>query len=158
MAANNLTDAVSHFKLASIHRHAGATFNLGTCYELGMGTSKNKKKAMECYRVASAMGHPKAMYNLGVFYARGEGGLKKNRQAARECFVAAATLGSPEAQNALDMTKKPKKPQPVEISPLKSKRSDSVGDEGYKSDPNIYISELKSSNFNNEIRASITMA
>lgn len=159
MAANNLNDAASHFKLGTTHRHPGATFNLGLCYELGMGVRKDTKRAMECYRSAAALGHPKALYNLGVFYARGVGGLKKNRAAARECFVAAATTGSPEAKRALEMAKTAKKSD--DINPLK-KRLDSVNDEGYKSDPTYYYSvdeiHNKLTGLDDEFKASVTLA
>lgn len=158
MAANNLNDAVSHFKLATTHRHPGATFNLGVCYELGMGVRKNMEKAMKCYRSAAAMGHSKAMYNLGVFYARGFGGLKKNRKAANECFVAAATSGSSEAKLALNMVKKEQ--LNIDHNPMK-KRSDSLNDEGYKSDPNCFkqikINE-QLTGLDKEFLTSVTMA
>lgn len=160
MAANNLDDAASHFKLATTHRHPGATFNLGLCYELGMGVRKDMKRAMECYRSAAALGHPKALYNLGVFYARGIGGLKKNRAAARECFVAAVTKGSLDAQRALEMAKSSKK-KSDDINPLK-KRLDSVNDEGYRSDPNYYQihnqNKAKMNDLEDEFKASVTFA
>lgn len=122
-------DAVSHFKLAHGHRHAGATFNLGLCYECGVGVEKDLRKAMRYYRDASALGHAKAMYNLGIFYAQGRGGLRRNRSAARECFVAAATLGSLDARRSLAMKR--------EVARVKIK-SNSLSDEGYKSDPGQY--------------------
>lgn len=101
--------AVAHLKLATSHNHPGATFNLGLCYEKGLGLPKNPKRAMECYQIASSMGHPKAMYNLGVFYARGLGGLEKDYAAAKKCFVTAAQLGQAEAIDALNgFPKRPK--------------------------------------------------
>lgn len=103
--AHDPKTAVSHFKLATSHMHAGATFNLGVCYELGIGIEKDMKKAMECYRSASSLGHKKAMYNLGVFYAQGLGGLKKSSNAALECFRAADKLGLKKARYTLDMPK-----------------------------------------------------
>ena len=48
--ADELTTAASHFKLATSHHHPGATFNLGVCYELGIGVQKDLKNAVECYR------------------------------------------------------------------------------------------------------------
>lgn len=93
LQANKNETAVSHFKLASSHHHAGATFNLGLCYELGQGVKKDLFNAMQCYRTAAAMGHEKAMYNLGVFYSKGLGGLKKDRRAARACLKAAQEMG-----------------------------------------------------------------
>lgn len=99
--SENFGLAVTHFKLGTTHHHVGATFNLGICYELGIGVAQDMKLALECYRVASAMGHAKAMYNVGIFYGRGLGGLTKSRRVARQYFEAAAKLGLVDAQRAL---------------------------------------------------------
>lgn len=107
LRANEPEIAVSHLKLATTHRHPKATFNLGICYELGLGVQKNLKNAMECYRSAAALGNKTAMYNLGVFYIHGRGGLKKNRDAARACFEAADKMGSQRATKALRLPEKP---------------------------------------------------
>lgn len=101
--------AVSHLKLATSHRHPEGTFNLGICYELGVGVEKNNRNAMECYRAAAGLGHKKAMYNLGIFYVHGRGGLKKNRDAARACFEAAEKMGLPQAKRALSIPETPVK-------------------------------------------------
>lgn len=93
--------AVSHFKLATSHSHASAAYNLGICYEEGIGIEKNLKLALECYMLASSLGHAKALYNVGVFHARGLANLPKNRKAARQYFKEAAKLGVNEANRAL---------------------------------------------------------
>lgn len=107
MRADQPEVAVSHLKLATTHRHPEATFNLGVCYELGIGIDKNMKNAMECYRASAALGHKKAMYNLGIFYVHGRGGLKKNREAARACFETAAKMGLRQAKHALRIPEQP---------------------------------------------------
>lgn len=107
--ANEHESGVSHLKLATSHGHPEATFNLGICYERGMGIEKNMKNAMECYRTAAGLGHKDAMYNLGVFYVHGLGGLVKNRRAARACFEAAEKTGSTQAQKLLRLPEKPVK-------------------------------------------------
>lgn len=101
LSVGDFQTAVSHLKLATSHHHAGATFNLGICFEQGLGVKQDMRLAMECYQAAAELGHAKAMYNLGVFYASGLGGLSKSRKAARRCFVAAAQLGVTEARLAL---------------------------------------------------------
>lgn len=103
LEAEHYKSAVNHLKLATTHHHPAATFNLGLCYERGLGVERDLSMAMKCYTVASSQGHPKAIYNLGVYYARGLGGLKRSRKAALECFVSAARLGQEEAQLALDL-------------------------------------------------------
>lgn len=95
--------AVSHLKLATSHHHAGATFNLGICFEQGLGIKQDMHHAMECYQAAADLGHPQAIYNLGIFYAQGLGGLKKSRKAAKKCFETAARLGVIEAKLALGL-------------------------------------------------------
>lgn len=109
LRANEPEIAVSHLKLATTHRHPEATFNLGVCYESGVGIEKNMKSAMECYRAAASLGHKKAMYNLGIFYVHGRGGLKKNRAAAIACFEAAEKMGLRQAKKALSLLEVPSK-------------------------------------------------
>lgn len=115
LRANEPEIAVSHLKLATSHRHAEATYNLGVCYETGVGVERNMKNAMECYRAAASLGNKKAMFNLGVFYVHGRGGLKKNRDAARACFNAAKKMGLREAAIALSIPEKRQIKQDEEV-------------------------------------------
>uniref|UniRef100_A0A336M399 CSON008943 protein n=1 Tax=Culicoides sonorensis TaxID=179676 RepID=A0A336M399_CULSO len=115
--------AVSHLKLATSHHHAGATFNLGICFENGLGIKQDMHHAMECYQAAADLGHPQAMYNLGIFYAQGLGGLKKSRKAARKCFETAARLGVIEAKLALGL---PVTPSIVQEMPFDFRRTESA--------------------------------
>jgi hypothetical protein len=101
--AGNYEVAVNQLKLSASHRHAGATFNLGLCFEQGLGVPKNMEKAMDYYFAAALMGHAKAMYNLAIFYLQGYGGLQKNRSMARRYLQAAANLGLAEAKHALGL-------------------------------------------------------
>lgn len=106
--------AVSHFKLATSHSHASAAYNLGVCYEEGIGIKKNLKMAYECYLLASSLGHAKASYNVGVYHARGLADLPKNRKAARQYFREAAKLGLNEANKALGLNNVPPPAERVE--------------------------------------------
>lgn len=110
LRANKPEIAVSHLQLATTHHHPEATFNLGVCYETGVGVKKNMKSAMECYRIAASLGNKNGMYNLGIFYIHGRGGLKRNKEAARACFQAAEKMGSRQAKTALRVTETPAKP------------------------------------------------
>lgn len=107
--------AVKHFKSATTHRHAGATFNLGLCYELGIGVGKDMVSAAKCYQLASELKHKKALFNLGVFHARGAGGLAKNRDAAAACFEAAEKLGSRSKRTDVGMPYVRRKPDVNDI-------------------------------------------
>lgn len=46
MANGHHTEAMKHFRRASHHEHAVAAYNLGQCYELGLGTVRNLKKVI----------------------------------------------------------------------------------------------------------------
>lgn len=98
----NYRKAITHLKLASNHHHPAGIFNLGVCFEKGLGVRKSFRRAMECYQVASGLGHSTAMFNLGVFYAQGLGGLKQDRNAAAKCITTAAKLGQPDAVSFLN--------------------------------------------------------
>lgn len=63
--------AVTWYKLAAEQNHAPALFNLGNCYEHGIGVTPDLEKAEELYRKSSDMGNGNAMTNLGHFYECG---------------------------------------------------------------------------------------
>ncbi|KAI9193545.1 uncharacterized protein BJ171DRAFT_478799 [Polychytrium aggregatum] len=51
--------------------HPEATFRTARCYELGSGTKKDYKKAVQFYRKASALANHAAMYSLGLILING---------------------------------------------------------------------------------------
>lgn len=97
------TDALVHFATGAKMSCAGSMFNLGLCYELGIGTVADQSEAAKCYNDAAAYDHADALYNLGVFHAQGRGGLPINIDIARTCFTKAAQLGQAQAKHALDL-------------------------------------------------------
>lgn len=100
------SEAMALFLRASKLEYPPASFNIGQCYELGIGTDQDFSQAAKWYKTASEQGHPTAMYNLGVFYAHGWGGLQADIDSARNLFVKAAKLGQPDAKAALDQESK----------------------------------------------------
>ncbi|XP_072752208.1 uncharacterized protein [Anoplolepis gracilipes] len=98
-------DALMHFSAGANLSSPGSMFNLGLCYELGIGTLADQKKAVKYYNDAAAHDHADALYNLGVFHAQGRGGLSIDIDLARTYFVKAAKLGQVQAQRALDLEK-----------------------------------------------------
>ncbi|XP_071449366.1 uncharacterized protein [Hetaerina americana] len=79
-----------------------AAFNLGICYEKGVGgVDKNLTQAYHWYKQASEQGHPAATYNLAVFHANGLGGLHPNTFQANQLLLKASSLGLEEATKAL---------------------------------------------------------
>lgn len=95
------SEAIKFFKRASELKYSPASFNLGQCCELGIGTKQDFKEAAEWYRLAADQGHATAMYNLGVFYAHGWGGLRADTEVAKALFTKAAKFGQPDAIAAL---------------------------------------------------------
>lgn len=126
VAADELHSAAAHFRSAAVHQHPAGIFNLGVCYELGMGVPKNLKNAMECYRAAASLGHGKALYNMGVFYAHGYGGLKKNRGTAKAYFEEAGKKGFTRAIKMLGASQHAR-PQENKFT-LKSGHSTGIGE------------------------------
>ncbi|PSN34216.1 hypothetical protein C0J52_13131 [Blattella germanica] len=96
-------EALDHFQKAAELDYAPAVFNLGLCNEMGIGTTKDLRRAAKYYELASEKGHATAMYNLGVFHIRGWGGVPVDGNKARQLFVAAAKLGQANAKEALNM-------------------------------------------------------
>lgn len=94
-------EAIKYFKRASELKYPPASFNLGQCCELGIGTKQDFKEAAEWYRLAADQGHATAMYNLGVFYVHGWGGLRADIEVAKALFTKAAKFGQPDAIAAL---------------------------------------------------------
>ncbi|XP_076650847.1 uncharacterized protein LOC143357968 [Halictus rubicundus] len=99
-------DAIKHFATGAKLSSPASMFNLGLCYELGLGTLADQKKAVKYYNDAAEQGHADAIYNLGVFYAQGRGGVSIDIDRARDYFVKAAKLGQSQAQHALDLEKR----------------------------------------------------
>ena len=66
-----------------------AEFNLGCCYEYGLGTNVDEVKALEYYLLAADHGNARAEYNLGLCYEDGHVGLPKNLPKAFKYFVKA---------------------------------------------------------------------
>ncbi|XP_066594108.1 uncharacterized protein [Prorops nasuta] len=97
-------DAKKHFSIGTKLLSPASMFNLGLCYELGLGTIVDYTQAAKYYTEAAKFGHADAMYNLGVFYAQGKG-VSLNLDKARNYFTSAAKLGQSQARNALEMEK-----------------------------------------------------
>ncbi|XP_077261931.1 uncharacterized protein LOC143897278 [Temnothorax americanus] len=121
-------DALAHFSAGAKLSSPGSMFNLGLCYELGIGTLADQAKAAKYYNDAAAHDHADALYNLGVFHAQGRGGLPINIDTARTYFTRAARLGQVQAQHALDLEKaeiqSKKNTSPVPNISLKNSGSD----------------------------------
>lgn len=109
-------DGLNLLRSAANRNHAPALYNLGLCYELGLGVKSDEKMAMELYRSAASLDHAGAMYNLGIYYAQGRGGLPRDTNTATRLLRLAAVKGQQDAVKALnDLNIQPveeKKPAP----------------------------------------------
>ena len=63
--------------------HSCGQDSLGNCYEDGIGTNKDKRKAFEWYEISARGGNKSAQYNLGRCYQYGIGTEKNNQEAIK---------------------------------------------------------------------------
>ncbi|KAG5330896.1 SKT5 protein, partial [Acromyrmex heyeri] len=120
-------------------------FNLGLCYELGIGTLADQAKAAKYYNDAATHDHADALYNLGVFHAQGRGGLPIDIGTARTYFTRAAKLGQVQAQHALDLEKAEtqSKKNISTLSNINLKNSESLDSKKYEeNNAHVKLSDL----------------
>ena len=67
---------------ASKHNHPGSCYEAGRCYELGLGTKKDARRAQQFYVKSASAGYVPAMYRLGVAALHGECGFRKDPKEA----------------------------------------------------------------------------
>ncbi len=83
---------------------------LANCYYNGIGTDKNKDKAIEWYNKASAKGDLESTYNLGMIYWN-----DNNKEEAVKYWKQAAKKGHKGAINFLQKVKTTEKQEEVEV-------------------------------------------
>lgn len=64
--SKQFASAAALFKTASTQGYAKAQYNLGICYERGIGVKKDPVEAANCYHKAATQGHAMAQYNLAI--------------------------------------------------------------------------------------------
>jgi len=62
LSSNAAMQAVERFQKSAADRFAPALFNLGLCYERGMGVKSNREQAKKFYLLAAKQGEPDAQY------------------------------------------------------------------------------------------------
>ena len=97
---DNYTEAVKWYSEAAEQGYAKAQYNLGYCYDEGLGVSQNYAEAVKWYRKAAEQGLADAQNNLGVCYAKGQG-VGKNYVEAAKWYRKAAEQGDAVAQHNL---------------------------------------------------------
>lgn len=85
--------AFKFFKLAADKGLAEARYNVGYCYQHGIGVALDKDEAVKYYALAATQGYPDAQFNLGICYLEGIG-TAPNKTRAMQLFELAAAQGN----------------------------------------------------------------
>jgi TPR repeat protein len=81
--------------------HPEASYRVGVCFELGIGTRRDARKAVLWYKRAADLGDTKALYKLGMTHLHGTLGEQKNIQEAVALLEEAAAKADSENPHAL---------------------------------------------------------
>ncbi|KAI7903081.1 uncharacterized protein BX663DRAFT_569157 [Cokeromyces recurvatus] len=103
-ATNSHEKAFAFFVQSAKRKHPDAVYRTAKCYEEGLGTKKDKSKAVQYYRKAAALNHPGAMYRLGLAEMKGELNLTRSTRNGHKWLkrsAEAATVQYPHALHEL---------------------------------------------------------
>lgn len=98
----NYEAAASWFRKSSDQGNLNAQYNLGVCFENGLGVTRDLREAAKCYFSAAAAGYADAQYNLGVCYANGIG-VREDFAESGRWYIRAAERGHPNAMCMLGL-------------------------------------------------------
>ncbi|QLG70852.1 hypothetical protein HG535_0A07970 [Zygotorulaspora mrakii] len=63
------------FQAAAKHGHVESAYRTAYCYEEGLGTTRDSRKALDFLKFAASRNHPSAMFKLGLYCFSGRMGL-----------------------------------------------------------------------------------
>jgi TPR repeat protein len=95
--ANNMTGAYQTLEKLGKAGNPQALYNLGYLTQVGQGTTKDEKKAIQLYEQSASKGYPVADYVLGKNYLAGSLGLKQDTSKAKQYFEKASAKGFSDA-------------------------------------------------------------
>ena len=95
--AKNYHEAFQEMQRLANTGNAQAIYNVGYMTQIGQGTVKDEKKALQYYQDASNKGFGKASFILAQAYHKGNLGLPKDAQKYKEYLDKASVQGSEEA-------------------------------------------------------------
>lgn len=98
--ASNYDKAFEYYQRADKLGCAPAAYELGHCFEVGVGTKANSKKAFSFYKKSADAGCGPAAYETGRRYLEGDG-VKKDLKMARKYLEIAAKKGELKAAGLL---------------------------------------------------------
>ncbi|KAG0179897.1 hypothetical protein DFQ29_001513 [Apophysomyces sp. BC1021] len=97
----NFEKAFPLFLQAAKHHHPDAAYRTAKCYEDGLGTRRDKSKAVQFYRKAATLNHPGAMYRLGLAELHGDLGVSRNLRNGHKWLKRSAEAATPQYPHAL---------------------------------------------------------
>ena len=101
-ASKRYSDAVAWYQKAAESGHRVAQFDLGCCYDYGLGVKQNTSTAVKYYQLSAAQNYPHAQYNLAIYYmSRADSDYSQSRAA--KLFKKAASQGHVSAQYSLGL-------------------------------------------------------
>lgn len=98
----DISKAFIYYKKGAELKHAYSTFDLGKCYNEGLGTPEDKKAAFDCFQFAADNGIAEAAYSIAGMYVQGiEGVVEKNQELSLKYMKIAFDGGERAAARAL---------------------------------------------------------
>ncbi|GAA5814914.1 hypothetical protein MFLAVUS_008417 [Mucor flavus] len=97
----DLDKAFSLYLQGSKQNHPESTYRVAVCYELGLGTKKDYRYAMQFYRKAANLSDPSAMYKLGLILLNGLLSQSKNPREAIAWFLKATQFANEQHPQSL---------------------------------------------------------
>ncbi|KAI7899713.1 uncharacterized protein BX663DRAFT_520137 [Cokeromyces recurvatus] len=85
----------------SKQNHPECTYRAAVCYELGLGTRKDARYAMQFYRKAASLSDPSAIYKMGLILLNGLLGQAKNSREAISWFLKGSQIADEDHPQAL---------------------------------------------------------
>ncbi|KAI8640633.1 hypothetical protein BD408DRAFT_419391 [Parasitella parasitica] len=98
---SDLDKAFGLYLQGSKQSHPECTYRAAVCYELGLGTKKDYRYAMQFYRKAANLSDPSGMYKLGLILLHGLVGQTKNPREAISWFLRAAQIADEDHPQSL---------------------------------------------------------
>jgi len=90
--------AFKGYKRHAEKRDPVAQYNLGVCYDKGLGVAKDEVEAVKWWRKSANQGYAKAQFNLGNSYDNGTG-VAKDENEAFKWFIKAVDQGHAKVQS-----------------------------------------------------------
>ena len=88
------------YRRAAEHGNARGQYNLGVCYNDGIGVEQDDNEAIKWYRLSAEKGYSRAQHNLGICYYKGVG-VEQDYLEAVKWLRKAAEQNLPESYAAL---------------------------------------------------------